>query len=268
MILFAELPQIDRILEDFRRIGYDWKNTRAAMRNAAEYGIGLWQEILSKPLNKNASFFARKYASGLQVLGEQNRSVKFGVSREMTGFAQVVEEGREPYRIWTGMAKSPRLRRGKKGSYMIIAFRHGMAQVEEHGLKEQFSSLKSYEKIGSKLGINAAGHTVRRNVYSYSSEGFGKRINLDPTTHPALPGHKSHIMEGLTKTSQSVKGGGKHQSAVTFRVITARSPGWMYPRIQAQAVRKQVLDKMTADPRFLEIVRQGVAADMIESRGL
>lgn len=268
MILFAELPQIDKILEDFARSGYDWKNTRAALRNAAEYGIGIWQEILSKPKEKHSVYFTRKYASGLQVLGEQNRSIKFGVSEKMTGFAKVVEEGREPYPIWRGMAKSPRLRRGKNGPYMIVAFRHGMAQVEQHGLGDQFSKLKSYQKVGERTGVNADGHSVQRNVYSFSSEGFGKKIGLSAATHPALPGHKSHIMDGLTKTSQPTKGGGAHNSAITFRIITANSKGWIFPRISAQNVRKQVIDKMVGDPRFLEIIRQGVAADMIASKGL
>lgn len=268
MILYADLPQIDRILEDFRSAGYDWKFTRGALRNAAEYGIGIWQEILAKPVQKNATFFARKYSSGLQVLGEQNRSIKFGVAPKMSGFAKVVEEGRAPYPIWEGMKKSPRLRQGKKGPYMIIAFRHGMAQVQQHGLSEQFAKLKSYQKIGDRLGMNAHGQSVQRNVYSYSSEGYGKKIGMSAVSHPPNPGHKNHIMDGLTKATQKVKGGGEHQSAITFRIITARSNGWMFPRIQAQNVRKAVLSRISADPRFLEIIRQGVAADMMASRGI
>lgn len=269
MIFYAELPKIDEILGQFARDGYDYKHARAALRVVAMRGISAWQEILSKPHQKHARYFTQKYASGLQILGEQNRSIRFGPSRSTEPFASVIERGRGRYRIWEGMAKSPRLRRGKKGAYMIIAFRHGMAQVEQHGLKEEFSGLKSYNKTGTKTERNAHGNNVQRNTYSYSSEGFGKQINVAGRAgFTPRPGHKSHIMQGLTKATQKTKGGGSHTSAVTFRVITARSPGWMFPAISPWNVRKQVIDRMIADPEYLNILREGIARDMQESKGL
>lgn len=269
MIFFAELPKIEEIFADFKKLGYDWKYTRSALRQAAELGIAEWRDILAKPNDKNAKYFARKYAEGLQVLGAQNRSVKFGVSDKFAGLANVVEKGRGPYKIWNGMAKSPRLRRGKNGPYMIVAFRHGMASVKQHGLSEQFGALKEYTKVGSKREKNAHGSMVSRNVYSYSSEGFGKRISVAgrPGFEPR-PGHKSHIMEGLTKAVQHQKGGSVSMSAITFRVIKANSPGWIFPSIKPQNIRQQVMNRLTGNPRFLEIIRQGIGQDMIASRSM
>lgn len=269
MIFYAELPKIDEILSQFTRDGYDMKNTRAALRVIAMRGVSAWQEILSKPPQKHARYFAQKYASGIQILGEQNRSIKIGPKPSAEPFANVIEKGRGRYRIWEGMAKSPRLRRGKKGAYMIIAFRHGAAQIEKHGLSEEFAGLKTYNKTGSKTEKNAHGNNVQRNTYSYSSEGFGKQINVagragfDPK-----PGHKAHIMQGLTKASQKIKGGGTQNSAVTFRIITARSTGWMFPAISPWSVRKQVIDRMIKDPEYLDILREGVGRDMVASKGL
>lgn len=269
MIFYAELPKIDEILAQFTRDGYDFKHTRAALRIAAMRGVSVWQELLSKPPQKHARYFAQKYASGIQILGEQNRSIKIGPNKSAEPFATVIERGRGRYRIWEGMAKSPRLRRGKKGAYMIIAFRHGAAQVESHGLSDEFKGLKSYQKTGSKTEKNAHGNNVQRNTYSYSSEGFGKQINVAGRAgFSPLPGHKAHIMQGLTKATQKTKGGGVQTSAITFRIITARSPGWMFPAISPWDVRKQVIDRMIADPEYLDILREGVARDMQESKGL
>lgn len=239
-------PGLDELVRSFAKVqGMDWRHTRQAIEKIAEMSIRDWQKAAQNPKEKHAKWFGRHYASSITVKEKRftgtNMRIIIGPTNE--GAARVIEEGRGEYDMKNSLRRSQRARRSKKGNvYTIVGFRHGMKVVIEAGIGESFSKLKSMEKMRGKIELNAFGEKVSRNVYSMSSEGFGKRLGR--VTHKDRKGKERDYLSGMVKTRQEVgkqRGKGQYQyQAITFRTVGVKSTGWMFPAIKGQKISKEI----------------------------
>lgn len=262
MALFITAPGLDKLVQEFgKKEGMDWRQTRQAIEKVAEIIVGNWQQAAQNPKASQAKWFGQQYGKSITIkerrFSSREMSVTIGPKgAKGEGAARVVEEGRPRYDMKPALLASKRARSGKKGRYIIVSFRHGMQIVQEAGVGGDFKKLKSMEKIGSNIELNAFGEKVSRNVYSFSSEGFGTKLGKVGGTRPQ---HKH--LTGLMKTKQPVKGGGVHEQALTMRTVSSKSTGWMFPSIPAQRISQEIAQKFKEDG--MDILKSAIKADLL-----
>jgi hypothetical protein len=257
-------PGLDRMVRELSKKGMAWRNTRNAIQRISELSIQNWKTKANNPKENHAKWFGRQYASSITIkekkFSDTEMRIVIGPSGKGIKSAEVIENGRGEYDMKPSLLASPRARRSKRGKvYTIVGFRHGMKTVISAGVSESFDKLKSYNKVGSKLELNAHGKTVSRNVYSMSSEGFGSRLGKVKDKS----GNAGHL-SGLMKTTQKIgKSRGKSQSqAITFRVVTAGQSGWKFPKISGQKISKEIYNEYKENGS--ELIRNAVKVDLLK----
>jgi len=247
MILEISPVGLDEMSKRLKAV--DWYNTKAQLIKSAEMVKNAWYLKASNPKEKHARWFSTRYARSLSVIDRRmspstgNFFVTVGPKgRKGLESANIVENGRERYNMKPALLNSSKSRMGKNGRYTIIGFKHGMKQVRQYGMTDEFKQLKVYAKTGQYKGLNGFRQKVERNIYSYSSQGMGK--NIKSQGKPLKKHHKSPVMSGLTKTKQQTKGADQFQ-AVTFRIVSAKSDSnsWYYPQIKGQKIMQEVYNK-------------------------
>lgn len=248
-------------LNQLARANVPMPETSRQLEILAEKAVSQWEKEVRGFQQKHAQYFAHQYARNIEILSSGRMNYEIGVNDKGQRGAEVMEQGRERYDMKPALVRSPRARISKKGDrYTIIGFRHGMKQVRSRpDISEQFDSIKSYTKVGEKRRRNADGNMVSRNVYNYSSDGVGTRVNDDSA--PEKPHHKTPKFEGMVKTRQEVgkkrPSGKYHHQAVTFRIVKLSSKGWFFPAIKAEKPMQKFVDsyKPQAEKELVSAVR-------------
>lgn len=257
------VPGLEEIVRKLALSGVEWRQTRRAIEMVAEKAAQEWKRIASNPEQNHAKWFGGQYAKSISITSKNldNLSITIGPKGQGASAARVIETGRDRFDMKPGLLGGPRARSGRKGAYTIIGFQHGMETVEEHGLKDDFSKLKTMDKTGSKTGMNAKGQQVQRNVYSMTSAGYGKRLGAKKGGDTI-----DDRLKNMVKTRQMVgKNKEKPQDmGLTFRVVSANSAddSWHFPEIKPENVRERLYDSMKAEG--FTMMSEAINRDMME----
>ncbi len=254
-----EIPGLKTLL----KTGIDLSNAKESLEKVGEILKSDWQHVTVKETSqRHAAWFARNYARNIEILGSEEFSVTIGVRDKNNSGANALENGREEYDMKPALVNSKRARMSRKGErYTIIAFRHGMEKVKSAIPETQLRRATIITKTGETIGKNADNQRVSRNLYSYSSNGMGKRIGSN--LPPLQDHHKHHPLEGLMMARQEIgkkrPSGKYHHQAITFRIVKLNSDGWMFPRIHAESSMDKIEKRIG---KYIEIVMNGIREDI------
>lgn len=161
----------------------------------------------------------------------------------------------------SGLLNGPRARINAKGEpYNIVAFRHGTPGSERNPMPVSIYSfarrltasetLGRYRVVGVMMDAMGVSGAVRQKAYSrFASRlpaGLARRISKE---------HAADPYAGMVKT-----GGPRHSQYVTFRVVSKKSTGWIYPGVPASPVFKSLEGKVR--PRVRAILQEALARDL------
>ena len=156
-------------------------------------------------------------------------------------YMSILDKGRSRFDMKPGLLGSSRARKGKNGTYLIIAFTKNQDNSKVSPKNNTINA--AMKKTGSIMGKNAKGEDVRRNKYNY-------RKLAD----------KQDKKNGAYVVEQKVKGGGIQRSYMKFVCLSESSTGWYYPQIPAH----RFMDKLKKDVKSAmesKVMKQAITQD-------
>jgi hypothetical protein len=214
-----------------------------------------WISLLNKQEKKKG--WCRQYAETIGYELRNQGMVGYVYADDKNMYVRFIENGIPRFDMKNppngrGLLNSPRTRMGKHGKYNIVPFRHGspgaqhmrnlpIAVYEKAKNLNKGDIAKRYRTIGIGETLTLKGGSEKKRIHSRSRGLKGKR--------------GGSIYEGLLRA-----GSPRHTSYVTFRVISRRSTGWIYPGSPPMNIFSTVEKKVS--PIVNKIMKEGFKADI------
>jgi len=203
-------------------------NLTRAVRRAANITLRGWVRAVEESNAKPG--WKREYQKKINI-ESQNNPLEAKVSAEGK-FVSFVEDGIKRFDMKPGLLNSPKAKVNKKGEpYIIVSFRHG-APTSQHV------------------------PPMPREIHSLMQKVEG---SLLPQRIRGIPGLEDYEIPGKYKGMIKVGRRG-HEQYRTFRIVTKKSRGWMYPGAPAVPIFNKV--KQSVRNEINKEVKEGLIKDL------
>jgi len=240
--------------------GY-FPNLVKSIKHAANMVQKEW--ILKLNASSAKAGWKRRYAEAINI-ESSNNPLSATVSAEGR-YVAFVEKGIARRDMKPALLSGPKARQGKNGPYNIIFFRKGVPTTQTMPTmpKNVYQSMRelnsvnpslSYRTIGIGAPMRMKGDSADIRTQKVRASSLLKRIHSKGT--PKLESEEDvGEFEGLMK--MGAKG---HSQYGTFRVVSKKSKGWIYPGVPKVSVFEPMANSVT--PKVKEILQQGLAKDL------
>jgi hypothetical protein len=228
---------------------------KAATRTAALFAQALWrQRAQDLGVRRTGAYLAGIQNAAIDTTHEHDSATATSIGFEIVNLAPhagIIENGHPAFSLaqaihWDG----PKVKRGKKGPYLMIAFRHNAYQAPEqldrsgatYGTRRAMLPSDIYDRakaLGPKqrlhhemAGPAVLGGPEAIDAWRGARAVQGRTKQGNKLSNPAWKGSKYH---GLMR--KCAKG---HSQYLTIRVITPQSAGWNIPARMGLHIARQV----------------------------
>lgn len=198
-----------------------------------------WVKTIKNSKAKNG--WKNEYIKSIHINFENEMSSE--VYADENKYIDFIEDGVKRFDMKPGLINGPNSRQGKNGRYNIIFMRKGIPGTQHI----QNMPVVTYQKIKkmSKEGL----------VKRYNTIGIGNVMQLKTKQVKKRTKNKSEKYEGLQKIGS--KG---HSQFGTFRVVSKKSEGWIYPGSSSIKIFSTVSRKV--EPKVKKILQDGLKMDI------
>lgn len=213
--------------------------TSRAVRVAANTIQTTWIKTIQKSNAKEGWKPSYIKAVGIDYDG----GLEAEVSAEKNKFVNFIENGVKRFDMKPGIINGPKSRLGKNGRYNIIFMRKKTPGSRGANLMtvQQYKEVKQLSKK----------ETARR----YNVIGIGGDLQLKTKTVKKRQMSKAGDYAGLKKI-----GGENHTRYGTFRIVSEKSTGWIYPG--SPKVNIYEMTGREVKPKIKEILQKGFMTDL------
>lgn len=212
-------------------------NLSAAVKIAANETLREWIKKVKESHSKEG--WKRKYIDSIRIEpgpGDLEATVGAGGM-----YARLVENGRKRWSIKEALLKNAKHRDENGQPYAIVFMRKGTPDAQH--IKPMPEEV---HRMVSKIDFNSSLRKI--GTFGMTEEEIKKGKER---------GWKSGLYEGLTRVGRK-----HHEQYGTFRVVTKKSQGWIYPTVPKSPVFEQTMSRMA--PRIKTIMQKGVVKDLEE----
>jgi len=212
-----------------------------SIKIAANETLREWVKMVDSSSSKEG--WKKKYRDSINIDAQEN---PLEVSVSASGmFVNFVEDGVKRFDMKIGLLNGPKVRFNDKGEpYNIVFFRKGVPTSTRVNPMP-----KPIYKMAKKLGKS---DIMKR----YRVVGIGDEKRKLYTKADKLKGKsRDDIYGGLLKT-----GSPGHSVYGTFRIVSKRSVGWIYPGVPASPVYSKL--EMVLQPKIKRILKEGLLEDI------
>lgn len=208
-----------------------------------------WNDVVNGGLKQLRPLYQR----AMYVQRESDTSVTFGLAPGDDGLALAIEEGKPPFDIKEGFARSPKRKTSLGGGwYLTVPFRYATSQAVAESTIFSGRLPEVIEKVVKSNGGKPLSAAQLPSQYAQ----LGRRKAIQ-TANGVIPEyvHKAPKFQGLVRVDVSSTHNENRGAYMTFRRVSNNSDpnSWIHPGFDARKFMDKALDQ-TQIPQVVDMV--------------